>query len=196
MFFLAEYIAMINVSAVAVTLFLGGWRMPAPISTVWPGANEGWWPILWFLAKVYVFLFVFVWIRGSLPRMRYDQFMRLGWRVLIPVAIGWVVLVAALRAIRNEYTIDTRSVLFALGGVLVVLAIGLLAVDYLRPQRGDDADTGPPEFDPYAGGYPVPPRPGEILVVTPRARATVTVSAAPVAAVAAVAAEPEEDVDG
>ena len=79
---------------------------------VWAGANEGWWPILWFFAKVFVFLFVFIWLRGTLPRLRYDQFMRLGWKVLIPVSLGWIVLVATLRAVRNEYTVDTAQPCF------------------------------------------------------------------------------------
>ena len=65
-FFLAEYINMLNVSAVATTLFLGGWRAPWPISAINDGMfNEGWWPVLWFLAKLWALMFVFVWIRGS-----------------------------------------------------------------------------------------------------------------------------------
>jgi NADH-quinone oxidoreductase subunit H len=173
MFFLAEYIAMINVSAVATTLFLGGWRAPAPITTVWAGANDGWWPILWFFAKVMVFLFVFVWIRGSLPRMRYDQFMRLGWRVLIPVALAWVILVAALRAVRNQYVVDTRTIFLTLGIALVVIALGIVGFDFIKgePPREEEA---PDVFDPYAGGYPVPPLPGQELVTTPRGHRTVT----------------------
>src|ERR1700728_2189563 len=64
---LAEYVSVITVSALATTLFLGGWRAPWPIS-VWSGANSGWWPVLWFLAKVLTFIFVFFWLRASLPR--------------------------------------------------------------------------------------------------------------------------------
>ena len=94
-FFLAEYINMLNVSAVATTLFLGGWRAPWPISWVNDGMfNEGYWPILWFLVKLWFFMFVFVWIRGSVLRFRYDQFMKLGWKVLIPAALVWVACVA------------------------------------------------------------------------------------------------------
>ena len=84
---LAEYNSVITVSALATTLFLGGWQAPWPIS-VWSGANTAWWPLLWFLIKVCVFVFVFFWLRASLPRIRYDQLMRLGWKVLIPSALG------------------------------------------------------------------------------------------------------------
>src|SRR4029079_9438318 len=72
MFFLAEYINMVTVSALAATLFLGGWRRPWPIS-LWDDANTGWWPILWFTGKVVIGIFIFVWLRGTLPRLRYDQ---------------------------------------------------------------------------------------------------------------------------
>src|SRR5687768_10494330 len=78
LFFLAEYINMATVSALAATLFLGGWRAPWPIS-IWDGANSGWWPLLWFFLKVVVALFIFIWLRGTLPRLRYDQFMHFGW---------------------------------------------------------------------------------------------------------------------
>src|SRR2546421_2393370 len=84
MFMLAEYVNMVAVSAIATTLFLGGWRAPWPISTFWEGANHGWWPLLWFVIKVQLLLFFFIWLRGTLPRVRYDQLMRLGWKVLIP----------------------------------------------------------------------------------------------------------------
>ena len=87
MFMLAEYINMATVSALAITMFLGGWRAPWPIS-IWDGANSGWWPVLWFTIKVWIFMFVFIWLRGTLPRLRYDQFMRLGWQLLIPVCAG------------------------------------------------------------------------------------------------------------
>src|SRR5262249_4736437 len=94
LFFLAEYINLVTVSALATTLFLGGWRAPWRIS-LWSGANSGWWPVLWFFGKLLVFIFVFIWLRGTLPRLRYDQFMRIGWRVLIPVSLVWILAVAA-----------------------------------------------------------------------------------------------------
>ena len=173
MFFLAEYVNMINVSAVAITLFLGGWRAPAPISTVWPGANEGWWPILWFLGKIMVMLFVFVWLRGTLPRLRYDQFMRFGWKVLIPISIIWILLVSTWRGIRNAYGTDLRTTLIWLGVILFVIAAVAFLLDM---RRTPDDDQVEPTFDPYAGGYPVPPLPGQEFTFTRRARQTVPAS--------------------
>jgi NADH-quinone oxidoreductase subunit H len=171
MFFLAEYINMINVSAIAATLFLGGWRMPAPISTIWPGANEGWWPLLWFFGKVFVFLFVFIWLRGTLPRLRYDQFMRFGWKVLIPVSIIWILVIATLKGVQNEYQVDLRTTLLWVAAILLVLA-GFAFVFDLRRGSHEVEEPEPP-FDAFAGGYPVPPLPGQELTVTRRAKATV-----------------------
>ncbi len=171
MFFLAEYVNMINVAAVSTTLFLGGWRMPAPISTWWPGSNEGWWPILWFVSKIMVILFVFIWLRGTLPRLRYDQFMKFGWRVLIPLSIVWILVIATLKAVQNEYDLDLRTSLFWISGILILLAGAAFAFDV---RRGADVVAEDPEFDPIAGGYPVPPMPGQEITVTRRAKATVT----------------------
>jgi NADH-quinone oxidoreductase subunit H len=168
-FFLAEYINMLNVSAVATTLFLGGWRAPWPISAINDGMfNHGWWPVLWFLAKLWFFMFVFVWIRGSVLRFRYDQFMKIGWKVLIPAALVWVVCVGAVQGVRQFSGLDLRSVLFVLAGIVVV---GLV-VSFLIPEKktppGPTRPPGPQVYDPYAGGYPVPPLPGQVLPPSPR----------------------------
>ena len=98
LFFLAEYANMIVVSAVATTLFLGGWLRPFP--------NVGWLAVLdvvpgwiWFLLKTFVFVYVFLWIRATLPRYRYDQLMRLGWKVLIPLGIANLIVTATLKVL-------------------------------------------------------------------------------------------------
>jgi NADH-quinone oxidoreductase subunit H len=87
MFFLAEYLHVVTISALAVLLFLGGWNGVTPNLPV-----LGWiWPLLWFVAKVFFFVFLFVWLRATLPRLRYDKLMAVGWRVLIPAALTWLV---------------------------------------------------------------------------------------------------------
>jgi NADH-quinone oxidoreductase subunit H len=133
MFFLAEYINLATLSALATTLFLGGWRAPAPISTVWEGANHGWWPILWFMAKMGLFIFFFIWLRGSLPRVRYDQLMKLGWKILMPVSLGWILLVATVRAFQIE-GYDMRQIM--LFGAVAAGAV-LIATILWETLRGD-----------------------------------------------------------
>ena len=96
LFFLAEYANMIVVSSVATTVFLGGWLRPFP-GVEWLAFLDivpGW---IWFFAKTYLFLLVFLWIRATLPRYRYDQLMGLGWKVLIPLAIANVVVTGILK---------------------------------------------------------------------------------------------------
>ena len=172
LFFLAEYINMVTVSAMATTLFLGGWRAPWPLS-LFPGANENWWPLLWWLIKVQLFVFVFIWLRGTLPRLRYDQFMKFGWKVLIPVSIAWIMIVATARALRNEVSLTTTQIL--IGGVIVigVLLVGSWLVQSRQDRRDvleAEAETAAREavFDPMAGGFPVPPMPGQQFTYTSR----------------------------
>ena len=133
LFFLAEYVNMVTVSALATTLFLGGWRAPWPLS-IWDGANQGWWPVLWFTVKVFLFLFVFIWLRGTLPRLRYDQFMQLGWKILVPFSLGWLMIVAVARTVVRENAASDGS------------------PDLLRPmaavKRFMDLETSPRLLDP------------------------------------------------
>ena len=163
LFFLAEYINMVTVSALATTLFLGGWRAPWPLSA-WDGANQDWWPILWFTVKLFLFLFFFIWLRGTLPRLRYDQFMALGWKLLIPAAIAWLVMVATVRALNTEYSFDSRTVLLyggAVGvGILALFVVLDLVAARSAPEKTPEVEV---EFDPMAGGHPVPPMPGQQL---------------------------------
>ncbi|WP_204165891.1 NADH-quinone oxidoreductase subunit NuoH [Streptomyces sp. NEAU-S7GS2] len=169
MFMLAEYINMVTVSAVAITLFLGGWKAPWPISTFWEGANHGWWPLLWFTLKVQLLLFFFIWLRGTLPRVRYDQFMKLGWKVLIPVSLVWLMLVATVRALKNEGYNFSQIVLYVAGSAVVLLLISLL-VDFFRRAEKEEEPDGDGAFDPMAGGFPVPPLPGQTVPPVPRRR--------------------------
>ena len=160
MFFLAEYINLTTLSALATTLFLGGWRAPAPITTVWAGANSGWWPVLWFLIKVGLFIFFFVWLRGTLPRVRYDQLMKLGWKVLMPFSLGWILLVATIRALRNDgYDMQQIVIVAAVAAAVVLVA----TVVWEMFRGGDDEKEIVPGATkgetprPDAGGFPVPP---------------------------------------
>ncbi|MEV4558612.1 NADH-quinone oxidoreductase subunit NuoH [Kitasatospora sp. NPDC049285] len=169
MFMLAEYVNMVTVSAVASTLFLGGWRAPWPISTFWEGANHGWWPMLWIVLKIQLLLFFFIWLRGTLPRLRYDQFMKLGWKVLIPVSLVWLVMVATVRALRNE-GYDFAKVILYVGAPLAAILLLALVTDLLRKKPAQPPAAEAPAFDPMAGGYPVPPLPGQELPPVPRRR--------------------------
>ncbi|UZJ25276.1 NADH-quinone oxidoreductase subunit NuoH [Rhodococcus antarcticus] len=164
LFFLSEYINMVTVSGLATTMFLGGWRAPFPISAIGGGYfNTGWWPLLWFVVKTLGFLFFFIWLRGALPRFRYDQFMKLGWKVLVPFSLVWILAVSAVRALQRSNGVSAQDVLI-IGGVVLVI---LLAVAFLVPDRSVAEDTDEVQL---AGSFPVPPLD---LVVPPRpARAT------------------------
>ena len=165
MFYLAEYINMTTVSGLATTLFLGGWRAPWPLS-LWSGANAGWWPVLWFVAKVFILLFCYIWLRGSLPRVRYDQLMAIGWKILIPVSIVWILLIASVRAWRLDTS--SKAPYFVFGFVIVlIMALAFTwdssaqkrAMRYAEPPAG--ADPSDPASVGEAGStvraYPVPP---------------------------------------
>lgn len=170
LFFLAEYVNMVTVSAIATTLFLGGWMAPWPLSAIGGGVlNTGWWPVLWFTGKLLGFLFFFIWLRGTLPRLRYDQFMRFGWKILIPGSLVWIVAVSALRVWRQSAR--GSAAWFFVGGLLLVLLVLLyVAVDRGLSKRQAALDAMrieiPDEVDPFAGGFPVPALPGQRLVRT------------------------------
>ena len=119
LFFLAEYINMVTVSALATTLFLGGWR-PPPIPGL-SGLDSGVFPLVWFILKVILFIFGFIWLRGTLPRLRYDQFMQLGWKILVPFSLGWLMIVAVARTVVRENAAGS-------GGNSDLVRYGLIAV--------------------------------------------------------------------
>ncbi|MGH9128035.1 MAG: complex I subunit 1/NuoH family protein, partial [Acidimicrobiales bacterium] len=109
-FYLAEYMNVITISALAITLFLGGPAGPH-ISFL-----SGIWPTVWFLVKLLAFLFGFVWLRATLPRLRYDQLMDLGWKALIPLSLFWLLLIGALRVGRDA---GWNTVLVFVGAVVI-----------------------------------------------------------------------------
>ena len=119
LFFLAEFMNVISMSAIIVTLFLGG---PQPLTIAgfdlfaWAGPVAG---TLWVLVKVLMFLYIYVWLRATLPRLRYDQLMDFGWKLMIPVALGWFLVLAGLQMVRDRY--DGA-------GALVVTVVASLAV--------------------------------------------------------------------
>jgi NADH-quinone oxidoreductase subunit H len=122
LFFLAEYVNIIAVSALATTLFLGGYRaLPGlGFTEQWLG---GWFTVVWFFAKVLFFFFIFVWLRGTLPRLRYDQFMKFGWKVLMPASLAWIMVVATLRVMTQQGSSQFVIASFIFAVVLIYFAI-------------------------------------------------------------------------
>ncbi|MGI5290421.1 NADH-quinone oxidoreductase subunit NuoH [Nonomuraea polychroma] len=158
---MGEYLHTFTASGIAVTLFLGGWRAPFPIS-LWDGANTGWWPVLWFLIKFVLTFSFIIWVRASLPRVRYDQLMSLGWKVLIPVNLAWILLVAGVRNVMLNQ--DNRVLNVALGALIVVAALAIwMRFDTVNQRRKEekkaqvDAEFEELSNEPTAGGFPVPP---------------------------------------
>jgi len=153
LFFLAEYVNMVTVSAMATTLFLGGGTIPWVPAVI---GQNGWLQFVAFLIKMFIFLFFFIWLRGTLPRLRYDQFMRLGWKVLVPISLLWILLIFAIRAFRSSGG-STSALIVAL--VIAVLAVVLVA--FLVPDRKGPED----QVVELASHYPVPPL--DLTVPTP-----------------------------
>ena len=154
--FLAEYINMATVSALATSLFLGGWHAPFWIDHLYGGFNHGYWPVLWFFGKVLFFIFVFIWLRGTLPRLRYDQFMALGWKWLIPISLAWILAVATIRAVSLNGGIDRQYLLMGIGVVLVAL----IALSFWPTRAEDDEEeTRAAHTTSRPGAFPTPPMP-------------------------------------
>jgi NADH-quinone oxidoreductase subunit H len=112
MFFLGEYIHVIVISAMAVTLFLGGWHGPVFAFADWL------WPMFWFVLKTTLFVYLFIWLRATLPRLRYDRLMWLGWKRLIPAALVWIM----VTAIVNTDGVS-RGVRLGVFGVLFLIVL-------------------------------------------------------------------------
>ena len=152
LFFLAEYVNIIAVSALATTLFLGGYHaLPGlGFTEQWLG---GWFTFIWFLLKVNFFFFIFMWLRGSLPRLRYDQFMKFGWKVLIPFSLVWILVVASLRVLQQQNAPRSAIVAFAVGLVILVMGASTLFERNKAKVRSTDLPAG------EAPNFPVPELP-------------------------------------
>jgi NADH-quinone oxidoreductase subunit H len=118
LFFVAEFMNSVTMAAIIVTLFLGGPAGPALIGPGWL------WGMIWFLLKMTAFLFLFVWVRSTLPRVRYDQLMDLGWKVLIPLSLGWLLLLATFWVARDQQWNGFLTI--AIGAVVGLTGYGLL----------------------------------------------------------------------
>ncbi|MGQ0775871.1 MAG: NADH-quinone oxidoreductase subunit NuoH [Pseudonocardiales bacterium] len=191
LFFLAEYVNVVTVSAMATTLFLGGWHAPWPLAG--GPLDSGWWGPVWFFAKVFVVVFVFVWLRGTLPRLRYDQFMALGWKWLVPGSLVFIVLVTTVRTLRNNDV--TRSQILVIGGLVIglILIIAFLLPERRRPDEHREVRTA-------GSDYPLPPL-DLVVPPTPPRRAVLTTAGAAATASAAGSAPrrlttDQEDSDG
>ena len=154
LFFLAEYVNIVAVSALATTLFLGGPAAPPGLGFTesWLG---GWFTFIWFLIKVFLFFFLFKWLRGTLPRLRYDQFMKFGWKVLIPVNVAWILVVATLRLMTQQGASQFMIAGFTVGVVLAVL-IGTSLYESSKKKAEDLARFVPDMPEPK---FPVPALP-------------------------------------
>jgi NADH-quinone oxidoreductase subunit H len=151
MFFLAEFMNVITFSAVTVTLFFGGPSGPLPDNAVAAAIL----PTVYFVLKVFVFVFVFIWLRGTLPRVRYDRLMDLGWKVMLPLGLFWVL--ATGFAVVFRQTAETGTVIrLAAIGLAVAVILYLVAPVFGRRTAGPDGRGGgrPPE----RGGPGGPPR--------------------------------------
>jgi NADH-quinone oxidoreductase subunit H len=166
MFMMAEYVNMMTVSSLATVMFFGGWHAPWPIS-MWPGANVGWWPVLWFTAKMWAFLFIYMWLRASLPRLRYDQFMALGWKLLIPASLVWILIAAVIRTLRDQGYAHWTPILVVSSIVVAAVLVlrlrrpltppGIRAMELqLRRRRDEVAEPESPR-----SAFPTPPLPAQ-----------------------------------
>ncbi|MDO8682709.1 MAG: NADH-quinone oxidoreductase subunit NuoH [Armatimonadota bacterium] len=124
MFFMAEYINMVTVTAIATTIFLGGWRGPfSNIVILQP---------VWFLVKVFALLYVMIWVRGTLPRVRYDKLMRFGWKILLPISLINLLITAAVKAFAPQSAIPVLSAISISLAILVAVALAIASARSAR----------------------------------------------------------------
>ena len=137
LFYLGEYVNTVTVAAIAVTLFLGGWRGPHPDFLLWL------WPILWFLFKVTAVIYVYILVRGTLPRMRYDRLMNFGWKRLIPFGLLWVLVTGFVVVAPDHFT---RKELFTGAAVVFgVLVLAMLIAPLFAPKAKELNEKQPNE---------------------------------------------------
>jgi NADH-quinone oxidoreductase subunit H len=163
LFFLAEYVNIVTVSALATTLFLGGYHAPPGLGFTenWLG---GWFTAIWFLLKVVTFFFVFVWLRGTLPRLRYDQFMQFGWKVLIPASILWILVVATLRVLSLENASTAIVVAFASIVIFFILVINV-SFENVKKKKESEVPEGDNKDAPNFAVPSLPTLPIEISTI-------------------------------
>jgi NADH-quinone oxidoreductase subunit H len=156
MFFLAEFMNVITLSAVTVTLFLGGPNGPL-FGPTWLQAIL---PTVWFILKVLALMFVFVWLRGTLPRMRYDRLMDLGWKVFLPLGLLWVLATAGAVVLRQTAEQETliRVLGVGLGAAVLLYAVSMLFGDRSRDAGGEGpaTDADPDRTAPDDESAPAP----------------------------------------
>ncbi|MBI2238621.1 MAG: NADH-quinone oxidoreductase subunit NuoH [Actinobacteria bacterium] len=133
LFYLGEYLNTLTVASIAVTLFLGGWRGPHPGFLPWL------WPLLWFIGKVVLVVYLYVWIRGTLPRIRYDRLMAFGWKFLIPFGLLWVLATGAVVVLPDVY--GRRAVIAGTAIVLGALVVLSLLSPLFARREGEGART-------------------------------------------------------
>ena len=155
LFFLAEYVNIVAVSALATTLFLGGYHALPGLGFT-EGWLGGWFTLFWFFAKVISFFFVLVWLRGTLPRLRYDQFMKFGWKVLIPSSLAWIMILATLR-LMSAHNFPRMVIASFTVGVIIVIFLVLTLFDRAKIKL-EENDVLP---DLPAPSFPVPAIPGQ-----------------------------------
>jgi NADH-quinone oxidoreductase subunit H len=119
LFYLGEYVNTVTVAAIATTLFLGGWRGPHPDVLPWL------WPLVWFVLKVFLIVYAYVWVRATFPRVRYDRLMAFGWKLLIPVGLLWVLATGAVVVLPDVFpeVVGNRRNLLVAAGIVLVLAL-------------------------------------------------------------------------
>jgi NADH-quinone oxidoreductase subunit H len=131
MYFLAEYLHLVTISAVMVTLFLGGWRGPIFDFLPWL------WPLVWFTLKISVLIFVFFWIRATIPRIRYDRLMNFGWKVVIPWGFVWILATGTIVVLPQEIGRDAlfRAVAIGAGAAFLISLVAPLLTRGMQKEQ-------------------------------------------------------------